>query len=196
MSVIRAFIAIELIPEILEQLDRISKEIRQKSGTHAVRWVPAANIHLTLKFLGDVSVNNLALLTDALSTEVKLHPRFTISIGGLGAYPKVRTPRVVWVGVEGPEPLYTLQRSIEMQMERLGYERDPRDFSPHLTLGRVSRSARPDEIHRVSEALEDYKVGFIGLNPVNEVRLYQSDLRPQGAIYSPIVSAPLAEVIP
>jgi 2'-5' RNA ligase len=97
------------------------------------------------------------------------------------------------VGVEGPESLVTLQRGIENQMARLGYERDQRNFSAHLTLGRVSRSARPEDIRSVSNALDKYKVGFIGITPVNEVQLIRSDLHSDGAVYTSLMSVALSE---
>lgn len=191
MSVIRAFIAIDIAPEILDQIKRISADLNRKMNNHAVRWVSAENIHLTLKFLGDVSVNNIELLTDALRLESANHQHFSISVGGIGAFPAVRRPRVLWIGVEGPEALLNLQRNIEVQMARLGYEKDQRPFSPHLTLGRVSRSARPDEIRVVSQVLEAYQLGFIGITPVNEFHLYRSDLHPEGAVYTRILTLPL-----
>jgi 2'-5' RNA ligase len=193
MSVIRAFIAIDISEEIRSHLERIETDLIQMVSNQAVRWVPVANIHLTLKFLGDVSLNNLDLLKDALHTEVVGHHRFNISVGGIGAFPKIRNPRVVWVGVEGPESLVTLQRGIENQMARLGYERDQRNFSAHLTLGRVSRSARPEDIRSVSNALDKYKVGFIGITPVNEVQLIRSDLHSDGAVYTSLMSVTLSE---
>lgn len=191
MSVIRAFIAIDISPEILDQIKRISDDLNQQINNHAVRWVPAENIHLTLKFLGDVSVNNLELLTDALRLEAVNHRPFSISVGGIGAFPSVRRPRVLWIGIEGPETLLNLQHNIESQMARLGYEKDQRPFSPHLTLGRVSRSARPDEIRVVSQIVEAYNLGFIGITPVNDFHLYRSDLHPDGAVYTRILTLPL-----
>jgi RNA 2',3'-cyclic 3'-phosphodiesterase len=142
------------------------------------------NIHLTLKFLGDVSLANLSLIKQAMDLEAPNYPEFDISIGNLGAFPKTRAPRVVWVGVESPDSLHALQRSIESQMARLGYEPDRRPFSAHLTLGRISRNALSGEIQAVSRVIESCKVGFIGLTPVRDVRLYQSDLHPEGAVYT------------
>jgi len=191
MSVIRAFIAVDISPEILDQIKRISDDLNQQINNHAVRWVPAENIHLTLKFLGDVSVNNLELLTDALRLEAINHRPFSISVGGIGAFPSVRRPRVLWIGIEGPETLLNLQHNIESQMARLGYEKDQRPFSPHLTLGRVSRSARPDEIRVVSQTVEAYNLGFLGITSVNDFHLYRSDLHPDGAVYTRILTLPL-----
>lgn len=193
MSVIRAFIAIEITPEILNHLERISKDLNRELGNRAVRWVPASNIHLTLKFLGDVSLSNLDFLKDALRSEVLQYSRFNISVGGLGAFPKVRNPRIVWVGVEGPDVLEELQRGIEAQTARLGYEVERRPFSPHLTIGRISRSAKPEEIRRVSDVLDSYKLGFVGISPVNQIHLIRSDLHPSGAVYTKILTVQLNE---
>lgn len=184
MSVIRAFIALDLSPDILNHLDRISADLQRMMNNHAVRWVPTENIHLTLKFLGDVSLGNLSLVKNALDFEAADCQKFNISIGNLGAFPKIRAPRVVWIGVEGPDSLQSLQRGIESQMARLGYAPDNRPFSAHLTLGRVSRNARSGEIQAVSRAIERSKIGFIGITPVQDVRLYQSDLHPEGAVYT------------
>lgn len=192
MSMIRAFIALDLSDEILQHLDRVTKELQEELPKQAVRWVPAHNIHLTLKFLGDVSEKNLAMVTSALKAEASAYTPFTISVGGLGAFPKTATPRVIWVGVEAPDALLELQRSLELQMERLGYAREDRRFSAHLTLGRVSRTAAPQQVRQIGEALSSYVLGFIGMVKIEVLYLYRSDLRPEGAVYSRLFSAPLA----
>jgi len=159
----------------------------------AVRWVPADKIHLTLKFLGDVSLVNLDMLKEILLTEVKAHPPFEFSVGGLGAFPNAKSPRVVWVGVQAPPELLILQRAIESTMEKLGYSREERPFSPHLTLGRVSRNTTNPEAHQIGEALQAVKVGFLGLVYAQGVSLFKSDLRPTGSVYTCLLTAPLTE---
>ena len=154
MSVIRAFIAIELTAEIQKRLDEISAAFKQQLNGVPVRWVSAGNIHLTLKFLGDVSVANLKLLTDILKTETAAHRPFEVSVGGAGAFPNNRRPRVIWVGVEAPPDLAVVQSSVETAMARLGYPREDRPFSPHLTLGRVSRNATSDDTRAITKVLE------------------------------------------
>lgn len=194
MTVIRAFIAIDLTPEILHQLDHVSGQIRQRLGAIPVRWVPASNIHLTLKFLGDVSVANLDLLRKVLKNEASEHHTFEISVGGIGAYPNSRRPRVIWAGVEAPPDLLAVQGSIEAGMERLGYAREERAFSPHLTMGRVSRNATAPEVRAIGDALDATKVGFMGAAHITEIHLYRSDLHPNGAVYTRIFSAALSSV--
>lgn len=193
MSVIRAFIAIDLTAEILERLDQISVQLKQRLEGVPIRWVPVDNIHLTLKFLGDVSLANVDMLQKILQTEVDGHHAFDISVGGLGAFPSPKRPRVVWVGVEAPAELTAVQNGVEGAMARLGYSREERPFSPHLTLGRVSRNAMGRDERMIGEALESTKIGFLGVTRVNKVHLYKSDLHPDGAVYTCLFSAPLKE---
>jgi len=195
MSVIRAFIAIELSSEILHRLDQVAKELKSKLINMPVRWVPADNIHLTLKFLGDVSIANLEMLTKILGGVVSVHHSFEISAGGLGAYPKIHQPRVIWIGLEVPPELLAIQHNLELETARLGYTREERPFSPHLTLGRVSRNATPAETQAISKVLETTKVGFLGATRVKTVFLFRSDLNPGGAVYTRIFSAPLADSV-
>jgi RNA 2',3'-cyclic 3'-phosphodiesterase len=191
MAVIRAFIAIDLSPEIIQRLNDVIQGFKSQLSGIPVRWVPASNIHLTLKFLGDVSVSNLAVLTDMIQTEVSSHHQFEISVGGSGAFPNLRQPRIIWVGVEAPAELTTVQNGIETTTGRLGYAREERAFSPHLTLGRVSRNAITQDIKTISKVLETSRVGFLGATCVEKVHLYRSDLQPTGAVYTQIFSASL-----
>lgn len=191
MSVIRAFIAIDISPEIHQKLEEITNQLRDELRNVPVRWVPVENIHLTLKFLGNVSVANLTVLKDILTTEASNHAPFDISIGELGAFPSNRRPRVIWINVQAPSDLEAVQRGIESETARLGYEREDRPFSPHLTIGRVSRNANAGQVRRLGEVLDRYKVGFLGAMRVRAIHLYQSDLSPSGAIYTQLFSANL-----
>ncbi len=192
-SVIRAFIAIDLAPEVRQGLNGVMQQLKEKLGDVPVRWVPAGNIHLTLKFLGDVSVSNLDMLKKILQTEASAVHVFEISVGGIGAFPSPNKARVIWAGVEAPNGLSTLQHNIESAMARIGYPREDRPFSPHLTLGRVSRNATSKEMHAIGDAISSTRVGFLGMVRVKEVRLYRSDLHPDGAVYTCIFSAPLTQ---
>ena len=193
MSVIRAFIAIDLTPEIVQHLEQVSTQLKNRLEGVPVRWVPVDNIHLTLKFLGDVSLANVEMLKKILQTEVDGHHAFEISVGGLGAFPSPRRPRVVWVGVEAPAELIAVQNGVENAMARLGYAREERPFSPHLTLGRVSRNAVGRDERLIGESIEAIKLGFLGVARVNEVHLYKSDLQPNGAVYTRLFTALLKE---
>lgn len=193
MQVIRAFIAVDLSPEILERIEQVSLDLRARMKDVPVRWVPVENIHLTLKFLGNVSTANLEILKDILGKVVSSHSECDISVGGIGAFPKPHNPRVIWVGMEIPQELVTLQHNIEIETARLGYSREYRPFSPHLTFGRVSRNASSQDVHAIAEVMKNYKVGFLGATRLKTVHLYRSDLKPDGAVYKTIYSATLDE---
>ena len=189
MSVVRSFIAVSLSAELRTKLAQAENSLGELLPDLPVRWVAAANIHLTLKFLGDVSVNNIPMLEEILQAEAASTKPFELSVGGFGVFPNNSRPRVLWVGVEAPEELNSLQRRIEGEAARLGYAPDKRPFSPHLTLGRVSRNADNAEVRSISSALRNYKLGFIGATHIKSVNLYRSDLKPGGAVYTKIFSA-------
>jgi 2'-5' RNA ligase len=191
MSVIRAFIAISFPPEIYDRLDQVSRQLKERMPTAPVRWVPVRNIHLTIKFLGNVSVANLEVLQTVMGSEAVRHPPFDLSLGELGAFPSANRPRVIWAGIEAPRGLKGLQQSIEEATERLGYTREERPFSPHLTLGRVTRNASPEQARQIGEVVQNMKVGFIGAARITKIHLYRSDLQPGGAVYTLMFSAPL-----
>ena len=196
MSVLRAFVAIELPQAIQFRLEQVSTQLKQDLEGISVRWVPVPKIHLTLFFLGDVSVANLQLLKDNLHSEAVIHHPFEISIGKLGAFPSLQRPRVIWVGVEAPTELGVFQTGIENRMTRLGYPREERPFSPHLTLGRVSRNSLPAEVRKISQVLQATRVGFLGVAQVMQVHLFRSDLKTDGAIYTKVHTEFLSEIHP
>jgi 2'-5' RNA ligase len=190
MSILRLFIAVDLPPDIHDCLEKVSDQLKEQMGPVPVRWVSPQNIHLTLKFLGDVSPSNIEVLSELLFTEAAHQKPMVISIGGVGAYPKVRSPRVVWVGVEAPPEMVDLQNAIDAQISRIGYSPDRRPFSPHLTLGRVSRNATPQEVRKIGDTLFSNKIGFLGVARIRSVHIFRSDLKLSGAEYTKLFSAP------
>jgi 2'-5' RNA ligase len=189
MPIIRAFIAVNISPEIQRRLGSITKDLQRDLKGIAVRWVPVENIHITLKFLGDVSTSNLEVLKDILLVEAANICPFDISASELGAFPSNRKPRVIWIGIHAPADLAALQHGIENQTARLGYAREDRPFSPHLTLGRVSRNVDSSGLQRIGEAITSCKTGSIGTAHITAVHLYRSDLNPSGAVYTCLFSA-------
>ncbi|HKJ28097.1 MAG TPA: RNA 2',3'-cyclic phosphodiesterase [Anaerolineales bacterium] len=193
MSVIRSFIAVDLPESLFDSLSETSAQLQEMLDGMPIRWVPIENIHLSLKFLGDVSERNVSMLKEILQGEADNHNTFEISVGGFGVFPNVLRPRVIWVGVEAPDELVNLQRRIDMETARLGYAPDQREFTPHLTFGRVSRNASSNQVRKVSSLLRNFNLGFLGAARIEEVSLFRSDLGPDGAVYSKIYSAKLCE---
>ncbi len=190
MDAIRAFIAIELPTDIQDKLGKVLSALETRAPK-VVRWVPPNNIHLTLKFLGNVSPGNLNNLVDVMKCEALRHQPNRFCVAGCGAFPNRARPRVIWVGVNGTRELDNLQHAIDRETARLGYPSEERKFSPHLTLGRVSQHANPTEVRQVGDALSGLSVGELGHVSVSAIMLYRSDLKPGGAIYTPLASAPL-----
>ena len=191
MSMLRAFIAIELPVELQKAISRSTGQLQKSAGKSGVRWVLVENIHLTLKFLGEVSPSQVDLLQQMLTIEAHQYSRFQISIRQLGAFPNSRRPRVIWLGVDAPPELASLQRGIELAAAKLGYPPEEHAFSPHLTLGRVRENASATEVTGLCAALESIKIDTLGMAQVDAIHLFKSDLLPNGAIYSKLFSANL-----
>lgn len=190
MTAIRSFIAIDLNVQVQSKLGEIIHQLQPLTG-NIVRWVPENNIHITLKFLGDTSPTNLEILKKIVTVEANRVSGFDLSVDGLGAFPTLRRPRVIWVGVQAPPTLLALQRNIDTETQRLGYAPEDRPFSPHLTLGRLAHNATPDEIRQVGDTLATCKATISTTVHVKTVVLFRSDLQPGGAVYTPIHVASL-----
>jgi 2'-5' RNA ligase len=180
MSRIRCFIAIELDLVTRRALAQVSDHLFEQVGSRAVRWVKPANIHLTLRFLGDIDSADVGELGDCLDNTASLFSSFELHLANLGCFPNPRKPRVIWIGVGGEvAQLESLQQTLEDRLAEQGWDRDSRRYKPHLTLGRVKDS------RRVVEARLPW-----GKNPatasieVARISLVQSDLQPSGAVYT------------
>lgn len=191
MALLRAFIASELPPPLQDSIHTATANLRETLGDGLIRWVPAHNVHLTLKFLGDVSTSSLELIKQMMATEASQFDAFDVQVEGLGCYPNLRRPRVLWVGLKAPAELGSLQRAIEAASARLGYESEERDFSPHLTIGRVRQNVSSGDVHKIRTVMENCQVSMLGSTRVDAVHLFKSELRPEGSIYTRLFSAPL-----
>lgn len=184
---VRAFLAIDL-PEVLRsQLALVQGELKRSAAD--VRWVPVGNIHLTLKFFGNVPDEEIDPLARVAREVAKDQDPFKLTVTQAGAFPNTRSPRVVWLGMGGDVvPLTQFYYRLEKAFAALGHPPEDRAFNPHLTLGRV-RSPKGRE--RLSKALQELP----GLNGppflVHEIVLFQSNLSPQGATYTPLKVIPL-----
>jgi 2'-5' RNA ligase len=192
-EVIRTFIAVDLPSSVLEALGQITAQLQEKLPETPVRWVDCTKMHLTLKFLGDISKENITMVEKILQTEALKRQVMEIGVGGIGAFPKMRHPRVIWVGVEAPSDLFDLRRGIEDGVARLGYNYDKYEFTPHLTLGRISRKASARDVRKVGNVLHEFQVGFLGVARIDAVHLYRSDLQPDGAQYTRLFSAEITD---
>jgi 2'-5' RNA ligase len=190
MQVLRTFIAADIPPFIQNTLQSHVDHLRRLIGD-AVRWVPAHNIHLTLKFIGEVSPASIDKLTHLLHTTAASCSDFEISIGGLGCFPNPKQARVLWIGIQAAAELEALHQAIEAGCARLGYGAGARPFSPHLTIGRVREHISPADQQKIRKALEEITIDSLGTARVDSIHLYKSDLKPGGSVYTRLFSAPL-----
>jgi 2'-5' RNA ligase len=146
-------------------------------------------MHLTLKFLGDVPNSHVDFLKQSLSQIAASSESFDLQVDGLGSFPNSKQPRVLWVGVHAQASLQGIQQNIENAMNRLGYKKEERPFSPHLTIGRVKQNIGPADSVRIRDALQTIQLGRIGTARVHSVHLFKSDLSPAGSEYTKLFSA-------
>lgn len=191
MSLLRAFIAVEIPPEIHQAIEKQTAPLRAALNKSLIRWVPTKNIHLTLKFLGDVSPTNVDMLAQMLNVEVGQHQIFEMNFRGLGAFPNPKRPRVIWIGIQAPAGLEALQHGIEAAAATLGYPPEKRPFSPHLTIGRVKQKIGSAGMQKIRTTLEETQVGSLGTARVTAIHLFKSDLQPTGAVYTRLFTASL-----
>jgi len=177
---IRSFLAIELPKPILGKIEEVEGDLR---STHAdVRWVSPEKIHLTLKFFGNIEESRIDLIFKSIEEPVRNTLPFSVRVRGAGAFPSLRNPRVIWMGLaEGKEGLVSLQEEIEVRLEEIGFEPEDRPFQPHLTLGRVKSSRGKEELVRRMEKFAEEEFGDF---QVERVALFKSELRPSGPIYT------------
>jgi len=191
MNPLRTFIAIDLPAPIQASIEKQTARLRQTLGDENIRWVPSQNMHLTLKFIGNIAASHLDFLKQLLTRTADSHTQFDIQFGGIGSFPNSKRVRILWAGIHAPADLATLQRAVEDGTTRLGYEREERPFSPHLTLGRVRPNVPPADMQKISTVLNQTQVGNIGSFRVDSIHLYNSDLNPKGSVYTKLFSAQL-----
>jgi 2'-5' RNA ligase len=175
----RTFIAIEIPAEIIKEMAKVQDELK-RSGADA-GWARPEGIHLTLKFLGEMPESRIQEVKSTLFQAAEATSRFRLKIAGAGAFPNLRNPRVVWLGVSGDiDRLLVLQGSVEKSMTAIGFDREERAFSPHLTLARI-RYLRPR--YSWQKAIDSIKDIRLAEFDVDHVSLMKSDMKPSGAVY-------------
>jgi len=185
---VRCFVAIDLAPEVRAALAEAQAGLRAAAPRADVRWVDPAGMHLTLKFLGEVPEERLPALQSALTGAVTPRPALALAASGLGGFPSVRRPRVVWVGIAGDgEALGRTAAVVEDALVPLGFPAEARPFRGHVTLARV-RS--PRGLARLGEAIAAGAHAALGAWTAREVVFYRSHLKPSGAVYEPLARLP------
>ena len=191
MDRLRTFIALDIPPAVQKSIQQRINNLRTLIGNSSVRWMQAHNIHLTLKFLGDVSPADVDTLTQILRTEAYNFSAFNIQINGLGSFPNSKRVRVLINRIQASAELEALQRGIESACNSIGFKPETRPFKPHLTIGRVQRGASSSEQIKIRKTLDEVKIDSLGIARVDSVHLYRSELKPTSSVYTKLFSAPL-----
>ena len=184
----RLFIAINFPDAMRLRLWNEAAPLRDAG--YPVKWVAPDNIHLTLKFLGEVDESRAGAIKDGLRHAVGDTKTFAVPVGQFGAFPSAKRPRILWVGCETPPVLELLADAVEREMSQLGFETEGRAFRPHITVGRVRREARLAELKGLDKGLQ--RMEFFEEPQIASVDLMRSHLGPKGPRYERLASVELA----
>ncbi len=183
---IRAFVGVRIDPKMTQKISEVQSQL--KRSLTGIRWVVQENLHFTLKFLGAVEEEKITSIIKAVGRAVRPAQPFSLTAGGIGVFPDIRKPRVLWVGLEA-QGLQTLSQEVETAFEPLGFAPEKRGFKPHLTIGRWRNFTA--KAQRLKEEIDHWKDQDFGQSTVEEVVIFQSILKPNGAVYSPLQVIPL-----
>lgn len=191
MEQVRAFIAIELPDEVRRALSRLQQDLKTQTVA-PVKWVEPRNMHLTLKFLGNIGVDTVVDIVKALGEAAKGVSPLSLGVSGLGAFPDAGRARIIWVGLTGDiSGLRRLQQNIDKALAVLNIPPEKRPFSPHLTLARLRDGATNADRREVGRLLEETDFTENPDFTAGSVYLIKSQLKPSGPVYSVLGSADL-----
>src|SRR4030066_293509 len=190
---IRSFIAIELPEAVKKGLQQLQTELTLPRYSF-VKCVAPEGIHLTLKFLGNVSAQKVAEITRVMEQASQGVSPFQLQITEVGAFPNMRQPRVLWVGIKGElDKLIAWQKRIDDGLVPLGFAKEVRPFTPHLTLARVRENCSPGDRRGLGELVMKTPVEIDYKLMVNSLSLMRSQLSPGGAVYSRLAEVKLSD---
>ncbi|MBI3399138.1 MAG: RNA 2',3'-cyclic phosphodiesterase [Deltaproteobacteria bacterium] len=176
---VRAFIAIEVPKELTKSLREMQDALRNTNNK--IAWVKPENIHLTIKFLGNIEINKINDIEKILKDAVGQIHSFNLSIKWVGIFPTINNPRVIWIGIEDDKKLASLYNNLEEGLATLGFKKEERPFKPHLTLGRVKFLKDKSGLKERLEKFADIKLGSC---VVDSLILFKSELTQEGSMYT------------
>jgi 2'-5' RNA ligase len=189
----RLFIALTLPPEVQSELSRFIEILKPAAGS-TIRWVRPTNLHLTLKFLGEVREQNSKQVLDAVRQVADETLPFTFSLQGSGVFPDWKRPRVLWVGVKSAEPIVLLSGRLDKNLQTLGFSPEARPFNPHLTLGRVNDGISETHLKGLITSFSQTENRLFGSVHAEEMHIIKSDLRPEEPLYTTWASCRFSSV--
>jgi RNA 2',3'-cyclic 3'-phosphodiesterase len=193
MKLIRSFIAVDYPPGVKQAILQIIEQGKQKIKPGLVRWVAETNLHLTLKFLGELDAKRLDQVIENLHQLADEVSPFEYTVSGRGMFPNSTHPRILWVGAETCPPLTRLAGSVDLAAHKTGLPLEDRPFTPHLTIARVNRDLPNLDLKTIGDSFQHISADHLGLVQVDHITLYQSQLFPDGAKYTPLSVIHLAK---
>jgi len=181
MEQIRTFIAVLISPELKSRIGEVEENFKKLPCD--VKWVAEENLHITLKFLGNVSENKLEAVCSAVQkTAAAIPSGFELAMSGVGAFPNIGRPQVIWVGVhKGGEEMAKLAELLDDALSGLGFEKEKKRFSAHVTIG---RARSPRGLDSLAEAIRTMQAEDLGSETIESIAVMKSELRPSGPVYS------------
>lgn len=189
----RAFIAFELPTALREELAALSASLKSALKGVPLSWVRPGNMHLTLKFLGQIERKHTAGIRDELDSIASQHSAFNVRLSTLGAFPNMQQPRVIWVGLHAPAALAEIASEVEQAAVALGLPAEVKPFTPHLTLARARRDTAPAQLAGVAQVLAVHAVPDTK-STLSELALFESQLKAGSAVYNSVVRSSLRAV--
>ncbi len=189
----RCFVAAPASPEICDRATEIQGVLRQSPRRQGLRWLKTGAFHITLKFLGDVPVEDISYIAQQLGIVALGCWPTGLRLERLGVFPNPKRPRVLWWGSDGekvPAELRALHFHVEEALHLLGFEKEDRPFRPHITIGRMKENVDPIAL---AEAMEQARPLIEAEFPIHGIELMESRLDPQGAIYESLAAISLEE---
>ncbi len=189
----RLFIAVDLPPEARQSLAKVQSRLKSAG---AIRWTKPQQIHLTLQFLGDTPATQVEAITNALQRKVSPLPAFSIRLNGVGVFPNLKRPGIIWAGVTGEgDALKSLHHAVIAATQTVGFTPEKRPFKPHLTIGRVQKRAKPSDYAAIRQVIQHSTITEIAAFRIDHISLIRSQLNPAGPIYTQLARVDLSRVV-
>ena len=182
----RTFFAVDI--PVNTVLSGVLLDIRNQLKGERIKWIPADQLHLTLKFLGDTPENSVQEIINAVSESLSNSTVIPLHLGSVGVFKSLKNPRIIWIGAEPCPPLQQIAAFLDESLLSFGFATEEKEFRPHLTIGRVKEINQREKLSRV---VEQYRNESFGMVSLNAILFYESCLKPEGPVYLPLKRFPL-----
>ena len=177
----RTFIAVDVVAS--DKIKEVYELVRYRMRLEKVNWVPDSNLHITLNFIGETEEELLPAITQSIESAIIGQTGFKLLLRSFGVFKSIHDPRIVWIGCDPCPPLQIIKKELDNNLSRLGYKPEYREFSPHLTLGRIKEIR---QVNQLAQLVANYKDVVFQEQLIKSIVLYESRLTSSGSEYTPI----------